>query len=36
LFNVGIFMMRYGHELGEHRSAEDGVVRGAEVHDLKR
>jgi hypothetical protein len=29
-------MMRYGHELGNHRSAEDGVVRGAEVRDLER
>jgi hypothetical protein len=28
-------MMRYSHELGEHRSAEDGMVRGAEVRDLK-
>jgi hypothetical protein len=26
-------MMRHGHKLGEHRSAEDGVVRGAEVCD---
>jgi hypothetical protein len=27
--------MGYGHKLGEHRSTEDGVVRGAEVRDLK-
>jgi hypothetical protein len=31
---VGV--MRYGHDLGQHRSAEDGVIRGAEVRDLKR
>jgi hypothetical protein len=29
-------MMGYGHELGKHRSVEDGVVRGAEVRNLKR
>jgi hypothetical protein len=28
--------MRYGHELGEHRPTEDGMVRGAEVRDLER
>jgi hypothetical protein len=28
--------MRYGHELGEHRSPEDGVLRRAEVRDLER
>jgi hypothetical protein len=28
-------MMRYGHELGQHRSGEDGVVGGAEVRSLK-
>jgi hypothetical protein len=28
--------MRYDHELGEHRSPEDGVVGGAEVRDLER
>jgi hypothetical protein len=27
--------MRYGHELGEHRSPEDGMVRGVEVRDLE-
>jgi hypothetical protein len=27
--------MRYGHELGQHRSAKDGVVGGAEVRDLE-
>jgi hypothetical protein len=32
---AGIFMMRYGHELGEHKSAKDGMVRGVEVRDLK-
>jgi hypothetical protein len=30
---VGV--MRYGHELGEHRSPEDGMVGGAEVRDLE-
>jgi hypothetical protein len=30
---VGV--MRYGHELGQHRSTKDGVV-GAEVRDLER
>jgi hypothetical protein len=30
---VGV--MRYGHELGEHRSPEDGVVGGVEVRDLE-
>jgi hypothetical protein len=29
-------VMRFGHELGQHRSAEDGVVGGAEVRDLER
>jgi hypothetical protein len=29
-------VMRYGHELGEHRSTEDGMVRGAEVRNLER
>jgi hypothetical protein len=29
-------VMRYVHELGKHRSPEDGVVRGAEVRDLER
>jgi hypothetical protein len=28
-------VMGYGHELGEHRSPEDGVLRGAEIRDLK-
>jgi hypothetical protein len=27
--------MRYGHELGQHWTAEDGMVGGAEVHDLE-
>jgi hypothetical protein len=27
-------VMRYGHELGQHRSTEDGVVRGVEVRNL--
>jgi hypothetical protein len=25
-FGTGIFMMRYSHEFGEHRSSEDVVV----------
>jgi hypothetical protein len=29
-------VMGYGHELCQHRSAEDGVVGGADVCDLKR
>jgi hypothetical protein len=29
-------VMRFGHELGQHRSAEDGVVGGAEVRVLER
>jgi hypothetical protein len=29
-------VMRYGHEVGEHRSSEDGMVGGAKVHDLDR
>jgi hypothetical protein len=31
---VGV--MRYGHELGEHRLPKDGVIRGAELRDLER
>jgi hypothetical protein len=27
-------VMRDGHELGQHRSTEDGIVGGAEVRDL--
>jgi hypothetical protein len=27
--------VKYGHELGQHRSAEDGVVGGAEVRNHK-
>jgi hypothetical protein len=29
-------MMRYGHELGKHRSTDDGVVIGVEFNDLER
>jgi hypothetical protein len=29
-------VMRYGYELGKHRSAEDGVIGGAKIRDLKR
>jgi hypothetical protein len=29
-------VMRYGHELGQHRSTEDGMIAGAEVRDLER
>jgi hypothetical protein len=29
-------VMRDGHELGQHRSTEDGMVGGAEVRDLER
>jgi hypothetical protein len=28
--------MGYGHELSQHRSTKDGMVGGAEVHDLER
>jgi hypothetical protein len=28
-------MMRYGQKLGEHRSTEDGMVRGVEVCNFK-
>jgi hypothetical protein len=29
-------VIRYGHELGNHRLPEDAVVGGAEVRDLER
>jgi hypothetical protein len=29
-------VLRYGHEFVQHRSDEDGLVRGAEVCNLKR
>jgi hypothetical protein len=28
-------VMRYGHELGEHRSSEDSMIGRAEVRDLE-
>jgi hypothetical protein len=31
-----VSVMGYGHELGQHGSAKDGVIGGAEVRDLKR
>jgi hypothetical protein len=34
-FGASISVMRYGHELGQHRSAEDDVVRGAELCNFK-